>query len=287
MNRFPDTAASMQDRADFPIGVRATIRRSLRVVLAMLKIRLGSRMMYRASFLTAFFVDITVFATQLAVFSTLFLSVDSINGWSREQMVFFVGTFTIIDGLEMCLFFFGVLSIPEKIRDGKLDLYLVKPANPLLLISFESIDPGSGFIALPGIAMVVWATLRLRIAVTPARLLGYLFLVAVMLVLLYDLLVLLRTAAFLVVRTGALEELENELVNFTFRIPGIVFRGAAKLVFYVLLPYSLIATIPTQFFTGLLTGREWLSTLAVAVIFTVLTRLAWKQGLKRYGSTGS
>lgn len=287
MNRTSSDLPARDIRAGFPTGPAATIRRSLRLIGAMLKIRLGSRMMYRASFLTAFFVDITVFATQLAVFSTLFLSVDSINGWSREQMVFFVGTFTIIDGLEMCLFFFGVLSIPEKIRDGKLDLYLSKPASPLLLVSFESIDPGAGFIALPGIAMVVWATVRLRIDVTPARLLGYLFLVAVMLVLLYDLLVLLRTIAFWVVRTGALEELENELVNFTFRIPGIVFKGAAKLVFYVLLPYSLIATIPTQFFTGLLTGGEWLSALAVTTAFSVLTRFAWKQGLKRYGSTGS
>lgn len=268
-------------------GLRSRLRRSLHLIGAMLKIRLGSRMMYRASFLTAFFVDITVFATQLAVFTTLFLSVDSVNGWSREQMVFFVGTFTIIDGLEMCLFFFGVLSIPDKIRDGKLDLYLAKPANPLLLISFESIDPGAGFIALPGIAMVAWATIRMHVPVTPGRLLGYLFLLALMLVLLYDLLVLLRTVSFWVVQVGALGELENELVNFTFRIPGIVFKGAAKLVFYILLPYSLIATIPTQFFTGLLTGGEWLTTLAVTVVFTVLTQWVWKRGLKRYGSTGS
>ncbi len=287
MNRIESASPSRVVRSDLPSGLTAKIRRSLRLIGAMLRIRLGSRMMYRASFLTAFFVDITVFATQLAVFSTLFLSVDSVNGWSREQMVFFVGTFTIIDGLEMCLFFFGVLSIPEKIRDGKLDLFLSKPASPLLLVSFESIDPGSGFIALPGIAMVVWAAVRMRIAVTPARLLGYLFLIAAMLVLLYDLLVLLRTIAFWVVRTGALEELENELVNFTFRIPGIVFKGAAKLVFYVLLPYSLIATIPTQFFTGLLTGWEWLSTLAVTAVFSGLTWLAWKRGLRQYGSTGS
>lgn len=88
-----------------------SVFRHLRLLGAMLKIRLGRQMMYRASFWTAFFVDGTLFIVQLAIFSTLFLNVDSVNGWSRAQMVFFVGTFSLVDGLEMCLYFFGLCRV--------------------------------------------------------------------------------------------------------------------------------------------------------------------------------
>lgn len=264
-----------------------SVLRHLKLLSAMLKIRLGRQMMYRASFWTAFFVDSTLFVVQLVVFSTLFLNVDNVNGWTREQMVFFVGTFSIIDGIEMSLYFFGLIGLPEKIRNGKLDLCLTKPVHPLFFTSFESMDIGSGFIALPGIAMVIWAAVRMRIRLTAGLLLGYFLLLALMLLLLYDLVLLMRSAAFWFTRIESLNELEGELMGFSFRVPGIVFQGAVKTIMYVLLPYALLATIPTQFFTGILSGREWLSTLGVVAAFTFLAQFVWKQGLKRYESTGS
>ena len=286
-HRLPNPPSSFDALPESGSSPAAVLLRHLRLLGAMLKIRLGRQMMYRASFWTAFFVDGTLFLVQLAIFSTLFLNVESVNGWSQEQMVFFVGTFSLVDGLEMCFYFFGLISLPEKIRDGKLDLYLTKPVNPLFFLSFESIDVGSALLTLPGIVMVVWATMKMGISVTPLLVIGYLFLLVLMLLLLYDLVLLMRCAAFWFTRTDALGELEGELMGFTFRVPGVVFQGAMKTILYVLLPYALLATIPTQFFTGILNGREWLSTLAVTLAFTLLARFVWKQGLKRYGSTGS
>lgn len=272
-SRIPTAAGSLLNKLDL-IG-------------SMLRIRLGRQMMYRASFWTAFFVDTTLFLVQLAFFSTLFLQVDSIRGWTREQLVFFVGTFSIVDGLEMCLYFFGLVSLPDKIRSGKLDLYLTKPISPLFHITFESIDVGSGFLALPGIAMVVWATIRMGVPVTPGRVAGYLFLLALMLVLLYDLVLLMRTVAFWVVQVGALEELEGELMGFAFRVPGIVFQGVFRLLFCVFLPYALLATLPTQFFTAGLSGAEWLGAVGITGAFTLISQWVWKKGLRRYESTGN
>lgn len=261
--------------------------RSLPLILSMLRMRLSRQMMYRASFWTAFFVDGTLFLMQLVFFSTLFLQVDSINGWSREQLVFFVGTFSIIDGLEMCLYFFGLISLPDKIRSGKLDLYLTKPISPLFHITFEGIDVGSGFLALPGVVMVVWATLRLGIDVTVWHVAGYLFLLGLMLVLLYDMVLIMRTLAFWVIQVDALGELEGELMGFAFRVPGIVFQGVFRLLFCVFLPYALLATLPTQFFTDGLSWTGWLGALLITGAFSVFAGWLWKRGLAQYESTGS
>lgn len=261
--------------------------RHLRLLKMFFKFRLSNQMIYRASFWTAFIIDTSMFLIQLLVFSTLFLNTDSLNGWNKYQMIMFVGTFTIIDGINMFLYFFGIISIPWKIHEGKLDIYMTKPINTLFWLSFENIDIGSGFITIPGIIMVVYATIHLGIKPTLFNTLGYILLVFLMVLLLYSLMLIIRTFSFFFIKTDALFELENELIGFSIRIPGIVFRGVSKFILYVLLPYALIATIPTQFFSqGLSTGM-WILVLSVVAAFTLISRFFWRKGLKAYGSASS
>jgi ABC-2 type transport system permease protein len=263
------------------------LQRHWRLFGVLLKFRLSNQMIYRASFWTAFFVDVSLFLIQMVVFNTLFLNVDNINGWTKYQMVFFVGTFTILDGLNMFLYFFGVINIPRKIRTGQLDLYLTKPVNSLFWLSFESMDFGSVFITIPGIVMVVYAAIHLGIQLTVGGLLGYLLLLLLMILLFYDIMLIIRTAAFRFIKIDALGELENELIGFSMKVPGVVFKGVSKLILYVLLPYALFATIPTQFFTEGLTGGMWLLVLGVVSAFTLLAQMLWRWGLKSYSSASS
>ncbi len=263
------------------------LKRHVRLLKMFFSFRLSNRMIYRASFWTAVFVDVSLFLIQLAVFSVLFYDVDSINGWNKYQMVFFVGTFTIIDGLDMFLYFFGVIGIPAKIREGKLDIYLTKPVNTLFWLTFENMDIGSLFTCIPGIIMVVTASVMLGIRITLRRVLGYILLLLMMIALLYNLMLIIRCLAFFFIKTGALDELEGELIGFSFRVPGIVFRGVAKFVVYVLLPYALLATIPAQFFTDSLSGGMWLLVIGLAAAFTLLAQWVWRLGLKHYGSASS
>lgn len=263
------------------------IRRYFKLAGLLLKFRLNRQMIYSFSFWAALFVDLSVFLIQIAVFSAIFLQADSINGWNRHQLIFFVGTFTILDSLWMCSYFFGVIGIPEKILTGKLDIYIVRPINTLFFVSFENMDLGSILLTIPGIVMLVYSAGKMGIVVTPGKILGYILLICVMLVLIFDLMVILRSAAFWFTRVDSLNEFESEMVNFSFRVPGVVYKGLTKVIFYLILPYGLLATIPTQFFTGMLEGRYWLLTLFVGAMFTFINQLIWKLGLKRYSSASS
>jgi ABC-2 type transport system permease protein len=263
------------------------LRRYFKLAGMLLKFKLERQMIYSFNFWSTLLVDFTVFLIQIAVFSTIFLQVDSINGWDRYQLIFFVGTFIILDSLYMCTYFFGIIGIPDKIRTGKLDVYITKPINTLFFVSFESMDLGSILLTIPGIMMLVYSAGKLNICVTPGKIIGYIFLMIVMLVLMFDLMVILRSAAFWFTRVDTLMEFESEMVNFSFRVPGIVFNGLTKIIFYLVLPYGLIATIPTQFFTGVLNVGYWLLTIVVCTIFTFLSLSIWKMGLKHYGSAGS
>jgi len=263
------------------------MRKSLRVVATMLRLQLTRRAAEPASFWAAFVVDTSVFALQAAVFAVIYRNVDSINGWGRWQTLFFVGTFMLIDAIWMSLFFFGILGIPEALRTGRLELYLAKPADPLLCLSFERADPGSVFLLAPALAMVVGAAAAMGSPFRPAAIVSYVLAVALMLILMYDLMVLARTSAFWLGRTGGLQEAEGALVEFGFRLPGKALRGVWRILFRSLAPYGLIASFPAEAFFGEASVGTWAAAIATTAAFTVLARAVWSAGLRRYTGTGS
>ncbi|NLO41241.1 MAG: hypothetical protein GX115_17465, partial [Ruminiclostridium sp.] len=73
-----------------------------------------------------------------------------------------------------------VITIPEKIKTGQMDLYITKPINTLFHLSFENIDMGSVPLVLASVGIIAYAIVQMGIQVTFWKLLGYLFLVLLM-----------------------------------------------------------------------------------------------------------
>jgi ABC-2 type transport system permease protein len=257
-----------------------------RVIAALLRIRLSRLAADPSSFWAAFFVDTTVFFVQAAAFSVIYLNVESINGWDLWRSVLFVGTFTLIDGIYMFLYFFGLIRIPEIVNSGKLDLYLVKPFDPLLHLSFDSVDPGSGFLAIPALFLIGTAAANLGMEIGFWNFAGYALGILLMLVLMYSLMVLVRIPAFWFGRATAFQNAENSLAEFAFRIPGKVWTGALRILFCAALPYGLIATFPATIFFGEAGLGDWALAIGVTCAFTLFARLAWRAGLRRYSGAG-
>jgi ABC-2 type transport system permease protein len=263
-----------------------SIMRNMRCVRTLMTTRLARDAAESGSFWSAFLVDTLVFAIQATVFWVIYLNVDDIGGWDKWRSVFFVGTFTLVDGVYMSLYFFGILGIPEAISSGRLDLYLAKPFDPLLHLAFERFNPGSLFLSLPALALVVGSSTALKLTPGPLEILGYLGAVALMLVLMFDLMVLMRVPAFRFKKIRAFNAAEGALADFSFRVPASAYKGGLKILFRVVLPYGLIAAFPTEAFFGGAGLEGWLAALGVAAAFTLAARLAWKRGLARYESAG-
>lgn len=242
---------------------------------------------YKLNFWISFFTDFTMYFIQIVAFSAIFLNVDTINGWNINHMIFFLGTFMIIDSLCMMTYFFGVLGIPSDIQTGRLDIFITKPINTLFYVSTRHFEFGAIFNVLLGISLVTYGASNLDISITLYKIIGYIILVIIMYFLLYSLIVIVRTVAFHVIKIDALMELEDELIYFAFRIPGVVFTGISKFIFFVILPYGLIATVPTTFFTQTLEFKHLIISLVVAGTFYFICRNAWKLGLKKYSSASS
>lgn len=260
--------------------------KSLRFIKTLIKLKLSHMMVFRLSFFGAFWVDGTLFFVQLLMFNTIYSQVDSIGGWSKGEMIIFIGTFSLINALNMVIFFFGINDLPSKIRYGTLDHYLTKPISPLLRLTFENVNPGSIPLVLVSIGIIIYGMNISKVEINLFNGLGYTFLVILMTLLWYDVELILRCIPFFVLSATNISRAE-ELLELCMKVPGVLFKGIFKALFYFVLPYGIMATIPTQFIMKTVTPLGILYSIGVVLFFTVLTFYLWKMGLRHYKSASS
>lgn len=255
--------------------------------MALIRMKLSKLMVFRLSFFGAFFVDGSMFLFQVLFYQAIYSKVDTIGGWSTPEMIIFIGTFSLINALNMIVFFFGTNAIPDKIRSGDLDHYLTKPVNPLLRLSFESVDPGSIPLAIASILLILYGMKQLAIEVTFARFVAFFIFVLLMTLLWYDLQMLVRTIPFFTISANNIARMGDTALELCLKVPGTLFKGVYKVIFYFFIPYGIMATYPAELITGKLTFPELIYGCFIVVLFTIFTLWFWSFGLKHYKSASS
>ena len=258
---------------------------SIRVIVTLAKLQLSAAMMYRTSFWGAFLVDLTVFSIQLLFFGVLSQN-GNIGDWNIDHLTVFVGTFIALDGLYMATYFFGIIALPDKIRTGALDLVLVKPVTPLLYITFGSLNMGCLALLIAGLGIVAYGGVKLG-ALSVINVLRFAVVFMIMYLLMYALMLCLRCVSFWLTKVNAFHKMESTLVEFSFKLPSPGIHGAWKILLFVVLPYGLMANMPSQALFSPFGLQEWLLCIGVTIFFLGLSLLLWKLGMQRYDSASS
>jgi ABC-2 type transport system permease protein len=268
-------------------NIKVMKKSNTRFILALIRMKLSKLMVFRLSFFGAFFVDGSMFLIQVLFYQAIYSKVDTIGGWSTPEMIIFIGTFSLINALNMIIFFFGTNDIPNKIRSGDLDHYLTKPVNPLLRMTFESVDPGSIPLAIASILLILYGVKQLAIEVTFLRFAAYFSFVLLMTLLWYDLQLIVRTIPFFTISANNIARMGDTVLELCLKVPGTLFKGVYKVIFYFFVPYGIMATYPTELIAGKLTFPELIYGCFIVVLFTILTLWFWRFGLKHYKSASS
>ena len=263
------------------------LKKNLRVLREMLYLRFHGLAVFRLDFFAPFFIDGSLFVIQLLAFEVIYSNIDRIGGWNQGEMILYIGTFSLLNALSMTLYFFGVNGIPYKVKSGELDLYLSKPVSPLFRLTFENISPGSIPLIFMSICIVLYGASIVELQLSLTQVFVYLFWILIMAVLYYDMEVIIRSISFYITSMARMEQLEEASIDLCMKLPGIAFYGVYKLIFYLVLPYGIMATFPVQSIIGEMNHRLAAYGIFVVILFSTITWLVWKQGLKRYNSASS
>ena len=263
------------------------MKRSRNVIRTLIEIRFQNLMMFRFGFFGPFFVDGSLFLIQLIVFQAIYANVDRIGTWGKGEMIIFIGTFSMINAVNMLVYFFGINGIPQKIKNGEMDLYITKPGSPLLRLTFERINPGS--IPLVGMSamIIIYGIQLVQVPVFAGAVVSYMFWLILMTILYYELEVIIRSVCFFIISNANITKIEEAGLELCMKIPGIVFYGGYKILFCCILPYGIMATIPVQSLVGELSVWGAVYGLLITSVFTVITGAIWKSGIRHYNSASS
>lgn len=261
--------------------------KNIRVLKELIRLRFQNLMMFRIGFFGPFFVDASLFVVQLLVFEAVYANVDTIGTWGRGEMILYIGSFSLLNAVNMVLYFFGVIEIPRKIKNGEMDLYLTKPISPLFRLTFEKMNPGSVPLIIMSILIIAYGVKVSKITLTVSGVLAYIGWMLLMQILYYEMEVIIRSVSFYLISNGRLYQVEEAGLDLCMKLPGIAFYGIYKVIFYCILPYGIMATLPVQSMIGEMSFDIAVHGVVVLIVFTFLTAFLWKNGIKHYNSASS
>lgn len=260
--------------------------RYLRLYALFIAKNLRAKIEYRAEFWITFLGRLLEIALSFVFFWVTMLRVGHLAQWSLWQLGLILAVTSLVRSIAELLFT-NVWALPDKIRKGELDSFLVKPINPLFHLIAERVEIQGLGLVVSGVAILLVCAANLRLHPSAWSALYF----AVMIVcggLLYLFLLLLcATATFWLI--GVDTELMFIVVSFNdfARFPLTIFPGALRFLLTWLLPYAFTGFFPATFLMGMSDPSDsYWAVLPLTVGLGVAAYVFWLWGLRRYQSSG-
>jgi ABC-2 type transport system permease protein len=246
---------------------------------------------YRANFIMWFAFTIVYHGVALGALYVTMHQFPSMNGWTFREMFLLYALWMTGHELHNALFF-NVVSVPEYVREGRFDRFLVRPLDALfqVLTVPSQLFPDGLFLAL--------VTLAIAIPVAGLHVDFALLLFVPLIVFggaLIDLGISLfvATLSFWFVRVDTLRWAVMSLEQDFTRYPISIYGRAVRLVLAFVLPFAFMNYFPATFLlrkqeTGLgLNPEVGILTPAIGLAWVAASYMLWRVGLRRYQGTGS
>jgi len=248
---------------------------------------LKSRLIYKADFVLGFCSQLINLIFSVAFISLLFTQVESIQGWTFNEILLLAGFSGVILNLHH-VFFFALYSLGENyILSGNMDRYLVRPLNVLFQVFAQYIADDNISKLLANTVIIGYAWSQIGLALTPMKILYGFTAVITGVMVIASIFLVFATTAFWTGRSKAVFWLFFRVSDFR-KYPYSIFSQPVQLLLITLIPIAFTSFFPTTFLLGIAEWRAWqIATLIVGPLFYFFAYKFWKFGLSKYSSTGS
>ncbi len=255
------------------------------------RINLLTMLEYRANFVMWFVFAVFYHGVALAALTVTMLQFPSMNGWNLREMFFLYALWMTAHELHNALFF-NVVAVPEYIREGRFDRFLVRPFDTLfqVLTVPAQIFPDGLILAI--------VTLCFAVGVAGVRVDAF-FVAFVPLVVMGGALIdlgislVIAIIAFWFIRVDTLRWVVMSLEQDFTRYPISIYTRAVGIVLSFVFPFAFMNYFPASYFLNKtdvalnLNPAVGLLTPAIGVAWVAVAYAFWRVGLRHYEGTGS
>jgi ABC-2 type transport system permease protein len=255
------------------------------------RINLLTMLEYRANVLMWFGFSVIYHASALLALWVTLTQFPSMNGWDFRQAAFMYALWMLGHALNNTIFF-SVATVPEFIREGRFDRFLVRPLDPLFqaITVPQQIFPDEFILAIFTIVIATWyagvhvdAVFLLYVPLVAAG--GALIDLGIGL--------MLTTISFWVIRIDSLRWVFMSLEQEFSRYPIGIYQRGVRVVLAFILPFAFMNYFPATYLLHKaedgfhLNPAVGLLTPFVGLAWTAASYAFWRVGIQHYQGTGS
>lgn len=262
------------------------VRRHLRLWRRFAAQSLVRDMHFRAQFITQIVVGVVQLVLSLVPVLLLFRYTNEVNGWSVGEVIALGGVYQVVFAILAITVETNMARFSWGIREGDLDLVLVRPASAQFYVMLHRLQIAEIFTAFTGIGVVVIGLARSGAAPSVLEVIQAIVLIACGVVLIACCWAAAVFVAFWITTIGPVVMVFRDFLQ-AGKYPVAFYPTAIRVFLVGVLPIGFATTFPTS---ALLGEGSWM-TLMLGVAFCALAlyglRAYWRFAVRFYSSASS
>ncbi len=262
------------------------MRKAIRLFFIFFKINWMQETEYRVNLLVNSLMGIIWSFTFILFVQVIFGHVRSIAGWTKLEIMLLSVTQMLTWGVMNISLLPGMSNLSGKIKQGSLDMALVKPVSPRLLMAIadQNID-GLLYIVVLFVTAMTLAN-NINNSLLGLSIGGYILLVILGAFILSNVYLIIHSTAFWLIDLFNISHLNSTIAN-SAQFPPEIFNPKIRLVFCYLIPTVFISTVPTKVLLGGSILPSVLLAVIIAIFTFIISQMFWNFALRHYSSASS
>ncbi len=264
------------------MGEKYHMKKYIRMLKIILRNCIEKNITYRFEFVTGFLTDLCFCFIRILFVEIIFTNIDQIGSWNRESFMLFFGTSFIIEGIYMFLFFNGHTSIPKQVSKGDLDMVFVKPVSEIFYLSLNSMNLGSGLSnCCVGLTYLLCGLAESGVQVTGKQIGCYIFMLILGVIIYFWMSFIINILSFWIIDVNSIFNVFTNVTDF-YRYPGDIFGSKINFLITFVLPFQLIAIIPTKVLINPADMMWLIASILMAVVISIIGNVIYSKAKKAY-----
>ena len=250
------------------------------------KLSIMSAAMYRANFWLMLIQSIVNSMMSILCIEFVYGSVESIAGWTKQEMIVLICTALIVNQLYRGVIHFNQNRFVRGIGNGDFDKLLLRPISLLFQVHTGGVDISCPISALAPVVVLIAQLHALRTEISAGQLALFILFVLNGVIVLASFMLLLYTLAFVFIKVDGLDNIYYSMMDIANK-PKEMFSREFAYGFLFIIPAIPLANVPASILLGKAGLAEAILCLAVGLLFFLASWLSLKAGLRRYTSASS
>ncbi len=259
--------------------------RYFRLLNIFFKNSLQIQLEYRLNLIFDIFHSLILSATGILILYVMFDKAESVGGWSFSEAIALYGVFMIMEAIIDIAIHPNLKKIPEYIRTGNMDFYLIKPLSSQFISSLRHYS----FWMIPqfvlGFFVMIYGVINSGQLSLVNISVSFIFLLSG-LGILYSLGLFLSTISFWFIKIDNIHQLIFAFMSAA-RVPVSAYSRPMRFLFSFIMPIAFVTTVPAQAALGKLNLGFAIAGIAVSIGLLLASHLFWRYAVANYSSASS